>query len=409
MRPASSRSLIELEHVVCLLVDDPVELAHLGRLQFRRAAQESGGRSLDRGQRGSQLVAHHAQELGLQPLQLVQRRQVLHGGDRRNDRAVRGTGRREVDQHPHAATVGDRQHDLLGTHRLGVPQQQPQAKLVEGDLSPIGKPARYRLQQRARGPVTRRTQDVDNPARLLIQRHRPSVPDVEDRDTHWEGLDQGLQFGPGPLLAPVRASVGDRGCGLRRKQDEDLFVLARELRPSFLVAQEDVADVLAPMTHRCSLHRLRRQPVGREAERADVSRQVAQPQRSRQVAKLFEEPPPVAPVGDLPVLVGRKAGGDEVLDPLVFVDGRDHAISGAGQRAGTDDGLLQDGVQVEAVADAQNGLVQAGDAILSRLVLPRQCVGICQAPLPPLIDRVQQRLGPASRLGWRCGFEPRQH
>ena len=234
----------EVDHVVGLLVDDPEELAHLGRVQLRRGAQQRGGRALDGGQRGAQLVAHHAQELGPQPLQLVQRRQVLHGDDHRFDHTVGQADRRGVDQHPDAAAVGNRQHDLFGPHRRGGAQHLRQGNLVKSELAPIGEPARRRLQQVPPG-LARQAQAADNSPRLLVERHRFSAPGVEDHDAHGRGFDQGLEVGPGALLVLVRARVGDRRRRLRREQDQDFFVLVRELLPAFLVAEEEVADMLA--------------------------------------------------------------------------------------------------------------------------------------------------------------------
>ena len=67
----------QLAHPVGLRVDDPVELERLGGVQRGGGVQQGGDGAFDRGQRGAQLVAHHAQELGAQPLQLFQRRHVL--------------------------------------------------------------------------------------------------------------------------------------------------------------------------------------------------------------------------------------------------------------------------------------------------------------------------------------------
>ena len=61
---------------------------------------------------------------------------------------------------------------------------------------------------------------------------------------------------------------------------------------------------------------------------------------------MLEEPRPVRPGRELLVLVGREAGRDELLDAPRVVDRRDHAVAGAGQRAGAVDHLLQDGVEV---------------------------------------------------------------
>ena len=85
---------------------------------------------------------------------------------------------------------------------------------------------------------------------------------------------------------------------------------------------------------------------------------------------MLEEAHCVGPGLQLPLLVGGEAGGDEVLRPPCFVDGRDRAVAGAGEGAGAVDGLAQDGADVEAGADAQDGAAQAGDALAQRLDFP---------------------------------------
>ena len=262
-------------HVIGLLVDDPEELEHLGRVQGGRGAQHGGGRALDGGQRGPQLVAHHAQELGPQPLQLLQRRQVLHGDDHRLDLTVLGPDRRGVDQRRDTPAVGDREHDLLGAHRLGAAQLPGQREFGEGHLPPIGAPHGHHLQQLLRG-AARQAQAPDNPLRLPIERHRMAGPGIEDHDTHRRGVDQGLQVGPDPLLGPVRAGVGDRRRRLRREQHQHLFVRRRELLSAVLLGEKEVADRHAPMPHRRSLEGLRPHQVRGKAARPDVAGQVAQ-------------------------------------------------------------------------------------------------------------------------------------
>ena len=64
----------EAVHVGGLLADDAEELARLGRVELGRLLQPRVGRALDGEQRSAQLVAHQAQELGPQPLDLVERR-----------------------------------------------------------------------------------------------------------------------------------------------------------------------------------------------------------------------------------------------------------------------------------------------------------------------------------------------
>ena len=61
----------EAAQVVGLLVDDAEELQHLGRVEGGRGAQHGGRRALDGNEGGAQLVTHRAQELGPQPLELL--------------------------------------------------------------------------------------------------------------------------------------------------------------------------------------------------------------------------------------------------------------------------------------------------------------------------------------------------
>ena len=98
-------------------------------------------------QRHAQLVADHAEKLGALALQLLERREVLHGDHHRGDGAVLGVDRGGVDQRGHAAPVGDRERDLLGAHRLAAAQRARERELVEGDLAPVGAPVGDDLEQ----------------------------------------------------------------------------------------------------------------------------------------------------------------------------------------------------------------------------------------------------------------------
>ena len=374
MRPASEEVADQPAHVIGLLVDDPEELEHLGRVEGRRGAEHGGGRALDGGQRGAQLVAHHAQELGAQPLALVEIGEVLHGHDDRLDAAVVVADRGRVDQDPDAPAVGDGELDLFGADRLGAAQLLGQGEFLEGDLAPVGAPARHDPEQLVDGAV-RRAQAADHAPRLAVEPRRTAGADVEDNDAHRGRVDQGLQVGAGALLLPVRPGVGDRRRRLRGEEHQDLFVLARELLSAVLAGEEEVADVRAPVTQRRALQGLRRQQVGGQAERAGVAAHVAEPQRSRQRPQVLEEPRPFRPVRQPPVFFGGRARGDEVADPPVVVEGGDAAVPGPGQGAAALDDLAQDGVEVEAGADAEDGRAQPRDAVPQRLVLPPQVLG----------------------------------
>ena len=120
----------EAPHVVGLPVDDAEELEQLGLGRDRHGAEHGRRRALDRGQRGAELVAHHPEELSPLPLELVERRQVLHGDDDRHDPSLLRTDRRDVDEHPDAPPVGHRQLDLLGPHRRGAPELPGQGQLL---------------------------------------------------------------------------------------------------------------------------------------------------------------------------------------------------------------------------------------------------------------------------------------
>ena len=93
---------------------------------------------------------------------------------------------------------------------------------------------------------------------------------------------------------------------------------------------------------------------------------------------MLEEPRSVGPLGKLAVLLGSQAGGEELAGLPAGIDGRDRTVAGAGQRAGALDDLLQNGVQVEACADAQDGRAQPGETVPQHLVLLPQFIGILQ-------------------------------
>ena len=94
------------------------------------------------------------------------------------------------------------------------------------------------------------------------------------------------------------------------------------------------------MTHRRALHGLVRPQFRTKAERPKVAGEVSQPPRSRKIPQVFEEPRPVGPVGQLLVLVGCDAGGDDFLGLARVVNGRDQAVTGGGEGAGALDDLL---------------------------------------------------------------------
>ena len=361
----------EAAHVIGLLVDDPEERAHLRRVELRRRGQQGGGRALDGGERCAQLVAHHAQELGADALELAQRRQVLHGDHHRRDRAVSGEDRRRVDERRDAPAVGKRELDFLRPHRFAQAQRLGQRQLVERDLAPVGAPAGEHLQQRV-GEAPRHAQALHDPLRFAIDRDQAAAPPVEDQDADRRGVDQGLEVGARAVLGLVGARVGDRRRSLRGEQHQHLLVLARKLFPALLLGEEETADLHAAMAHGRALEGSRRHQVRGEAERADIGRHVGEPERPRQVAQVQEQRRPVGP-GRQPAVLGiAEAGGDEVAGLPCLVDGHDDAVACAGQRTRAFRHLMQDGAEVEAGADTQDRGTQAGLAPAQPLVLTPQ-------------------------------------
>ena len=120
---------------------------------------------------------------------------------------------------------------------------------------------------------------------------------------------------------------------------------------------------------------------------------VAQPKRRRKVAQMLEEPLPVRPTAQLPILLAGEAGGDEILELPRPVDGSDGAAARAGERASAIDDLLQDGGHVEARADSQDRRTQRGDTLPQRF-----CLGI------GWVRSGHRRL----LVGWRASWRARR-
>ena len=184
----------EAAQVVGLLVDGAEELQHLGRVEGGRGAQHGGRRALDGNEGGAQLVTHRAQELGPQPLELLEGFEVLQGDDHRVDLAAVAADGHGVDQGPHLAAVGNREHDLLGAQRRGA-RRRRQRQPGEGELAPVGEPARHRLDHAPGGPAG--PQGFDHARRLAVERHGTAGAGVEHHHAHRRGLDEGLEVGPG--------------------------------------------------------------------------------------------------------------------------------------------------------------------------------------------------------------------
>ena len=87
---------------------------------------------------------------------------------------------------------------------------------------------------------------------------------------------------------------------------------------------------------------------------------------------MLEEPAPVGPFGELPVLLFGDPRGDEVPGGAVLADRDDCAAGGAGQRACVLGDLPEDGSEVEARTRPDAGRAEPGDALPEPLDLARQ-------------------------------------
>ena len=351
----------EVLHVFGLLVDDAVELALLGGIQFPRRRKQGRGRALDRGQRCPQFVAHHAQELGPLPFQFFQRFQVLHGDHQGNDPAVPAADRRGVDQGPQTPAVRHREHEFLGAHGLRSAQRPRERKLRERELLAVRPPNRDRPQQLLRR-AARRIQARNHPLPLAVEPHERAGLRLEHRHAHGRGVDQGFQIGASPALVAIRLGVGDSRRRLRCEQDQGFLVLVAEPLSALLVGEIEVADVHAPVTNGRPQEAPAQNRRGGDAEPVEVGRQVVDPQRPRTLQQVPPQALTLGQVPELPPLLGRQAGGDEVADLFDTVDGRDGRVRGAGQHPGAVDHLAQDRFEVEALADAQARSAQQGHA-----------------------------------------------
>ena len=115
------------------------------------------------------------------PLDLFQRRRVLHGDDHRLDGVVRGMDRGRVDERGDTSPVGDRELDLLGAHGVGAARLPERRELAQRDLPPVRESARHHPQQLL-GRLARGAQGLDDALRLPVERERRAGRGVEDYD-----------------------------------------------------------------------------------------------------------------------------------------------------------------------------------------------------------------------------------
>ena len=346
-----------------------MELPGLGGFQIRPVFQQGGDRAPDCRQGSAELLADQAQELGPQPAQLLQLRQVLQGHHVGLHvavvcLAVPGADGGGVDQGGDAAAVGDDESHLLGPHRLAGAHHSGQGQFHHGRLLPVGPPDGQTIQQLLRRLV-RTAQSVHDAQGLPVEGGRGSRPHVEDHHAHGGGVDQGLQAGSGPPLIAVAPGVGDGHGRLGGEHHQRLLVLDTELTTRLPVSQVDDAHALslvADRRHQQGVKRHRRQQLG-QVQRSQVACYVRHPQGLRDSAEILEEPPSLGQVPKSPVLRHRQAGDDEVGRLPGSAGDGERPVAGASQGACCVHRFLEHGVEVQALVDAEAGRAQTGQPL----------------------------------------------
>ena len=128
---------------------------------------------------------------------------------------------------------------------------------------------------------------------------------------------------------------------------------------------------------------LHRRVALRKADRSGVAGDIRQSQRPLDLVQVLEEPQSLGQVPKPRALFGGDAGGDEGLYAPGVVEGHQRAIAGPGQRTGAVYDPLQNGVEVEAPADAKAGLAEPGEALPQRLVFSPQHGGFFERDARP--------------------------
>ena len=155
-------------HVVGLLDDQAVILAHLGRVERERCLQQSQRRALDGGERPAQFAVHQVQELGAQPLDLCERPEILNGRHHRGDGSAFVGYRGGVDQRPDAAPVRHREHHLLRLRPLAAARLLRKRELAQGNLAAVRTPDGQHFQDLLRRSVGR-AQALRNAAHFAVE------------------------------------------------------------------------------------------------------------------------------------------------------------------------------------------------------------------------------------------------
>ena len=255
----------------------------------------------------AQFVTHDCEELGPHPLEFLERREILHRDHDRLHAAVRCMDRRGVEQRLDAPAVGHREHHLLVAKRLPAAQVPGHRELGQRNLAPVRAPERDYLRQTLYGAI-RHPQALDDPFRLAVEGHDTAGPGVKDHHADRRGVHQGLQAGPGPLLVPIGPRVGDGRRRLRSEEHEHLLVPVGELASVSLLAEKEAADMHAPVMDRRALQGMVGHHARADPQRPEIPPQVSEPQRARMLDEVAEQPRPVAPSRQSPVLVPRDAG-----------------------------------------------------------------------------------------------------
>ena len=188
---------------------------------------------------------------------------------------------------------------------------------------------------------------------------------------------------PGPVFVAVSAGVGDGHSRLGGEHGKDCFVFRRELPAALFLGQIDIAQTLIQITDRGSQEGLHRRVALGKADRPGVAGYIRHSKRFLYLVQVLEESQTLGQVPEHRAFLGGDAGGEEGFYAPGVVEGHQRAIAGLSQRTGAVYDPLQDGVEVEALADAEAGLAQPGETVSQPLILLPQPLGFLKGNTRP--------------------------
>ena len=273
--------------------------------------------------------------------------------------------------------VGHVHDDLLGPDRLRRGERLRHGELLQRELAAVGAAHGHDPQQIG-GVLPRLLQRADDPLRLAVDGDKVAAACIEHGHADRGRVDERLQVAAGVLLLAVAAGIGDHAGGLGGEGDERLFVFAAELGIGLRLREADGAQTLAavPDGGRHEGARARERAEIGQADGVGVAGQTGGAHGHRQAAEVLHERRSISHRPYALRLLRGHAGSEERVHRSRVIEEGDDAVAGAAEQARAVQHLLQDGVELEALVDAEAGLAEAREALAKGLVLALQVAGL---------------------------------